>query len=165
MRNAEIKSYFENHPSVLVLFFTTDCQAFFGEDEAYLNTKNLDDRRVMAITRDEADALDAKQETLFPVEETIPSEPSFTEVEKIKVTQEILDLNPLLVKTGVKLGDEIDSHYKWENKTIPVELPVKLKEAPAETGLANKPESDSNVEDVKAAAPKKTASKKAATKK
>ena len=136
MRNAEIKSYFENHPSVLVLFFTTDCQAFFGEDEAYLNTKNLDDRRVMAITRDEADSLDAKQETLFPVEETIPSEPSFTEVEKIKVTQEILDLNPQLVETGVKLGDKIDSHYKWQDGTIPVELPVIV---PAETAIANKP--------------------------
>jgi hypothetical protein len=51
MKNA--KEYFDNHKQVERLYFTSDNLAFFDEQNAMNHAKQLKDKKVNALTRDE----------------------------------------------------------------------------------------------------------------
>lgn len=80
MITKNIKQYFESHKEVNELFFTndhledngSDQLAFFREETANTHAKNLRDKTVTRITREEAFAT-AANETVVPAE-TAPGE-------------------------------------------------------------------------------------------
>ena len=53
MKNA--KQYFDNHDKVEKLYFTSDNLAFFDEQNAINHSRQLEDKTITAMTRDEVD--------------------------------------------------------------------------------------------------------------
>ena len=49
------KQYFDNHNAVNKLYFTSDHLAFFDEQNAVNHAKQLDDKTISAMTREEVD--------------------------------------------------------------------------------------------------------------
>ena len=51
MKRQEIKSYFDNHPDVNELHFTSDNFAFFTENDADNNARGLKDQKITTVAR------------------------------------------------------------------------------------------------------------------
>jgi hypothetical protein len=73
MKTIDIKSYFANHKSHDVFYFTADGIAFFTDNDAYGHSQKLDDKKITSITRAEADGLVDDEEVDFstPIVEEI----------------------------------------------------------------------------------------------
>lgn len=145
-----IKGYFRSNPDVEVLYFTNDHLenkggdqfGFYKEADARNHARNLKDKEVTPITREEAFADES-----FDGAQDDNKEPMLD----VEVTDEVLELNPELAEQGVALGETI-------------QIPVDDTQSTKEEILADVKEAVAK-KTVKKAAAKKAAPKKAVAKK